>query len=431
VILLRQGHTEASFGDTALNAQNMIGSSIAQDRLGVKPRRGPDCEVAIIGAGPYGLSAASHLKAMGMDIRAFGRPMDFWANKMPAGMLLRSPRVASNISDPVRELSLEAYEKSAGIQPKAPLPLATFVDYGRWFQRQLGLTHDEREVRSVSRTKSGFRVELEDGEAFQCQRVVVATGIGPFQRIPKLFASLQASQVSHCYEGCDVPNFRGKRVAVIGAGQSALESAAILDEAGAKVEVIARNPALKWIGGHAWLHNLGPISGMLYSSHDVGPAGISRLVASPNVVRHIPLGLRDRIRIRAVRPAGSPWLPARLKDVTLTTGRHVTEAKSAGQTVEMKLDDGSSRSVDHVLLGTGYSVDISKYRFLAPELVEEIDLMEGYPRLSSGFSSSVPGLHFIGATAARSFGPLLYFVAGTEFASHELASHLRNRVASR
>jgi hypothetical protein len=410
----------------------MIGSSIAQDRLGTNPGGGSDCEVAIIGAGPYGLSAASHLKAMGMNIRAFGRPMDFWASKMPAGMLLRSPRVASNISDPVREFSLEAYEKSAGIQPKAPLPLATFVDYGRWFQRQLGLTHDEREVRSVTRTKNGFRVELEDGEAFQCQRVVVATGIGPFQRIPKLFASLDALQVSHCYEGCDVQNFRGKRVAVIGAGQSALESAAILHEAGAKVEVIARNSALKWIGGHAWLHHLGPISAMLYSSHDVGPAGISRLVASPNVVRHIPLRLRDRIRIRAVRPAGSPWLPDRLKDVTLTTGRQVTEAKSAGQTVEMKLDDGSSRSVDHVLLGTGYSVDISKYRFLAPQLIEEIDLMDGYPRLRAGFGSSVPGLHFIGATAARSFGPLLYFVAGTEFASRELAAHLvPNRVASR
>ena len=98
--------------------------------------------------------------------------------------------------------------------------------------------------------------------------------------------------------------------------------------------------------------------------------------------------------------------------------------------MRLKLDDGSSRVTDHVLLGTGYSVDISKYGFLSQELVKEVDLMDGYPKLGAGFSCSVPGLHFVGAPAARSFGPLLYFVAGTEFASHELASQVaRHRVA--
>ena len=161
----------------------------------------------------------------------------------------------------------------------------------------------------------------------------------------------------------------------------------------------------------------------------MGPAGISRLVASPSLVKHIPLKLRDKIRTRAVRPAGSKWLPTRLKHVSITTGRSVTEATSVGQTIEMKLDDGSRRSADRVLLGTGYSVDVARYSFLRQELIKDLDLMEGYPRLRTGFSSSVQGLHFIDAPAARTFGPLLYFVAGTEFASRELASHLlRNRV---
>jgi len=413
-----------------LSVQNTIGNTIASHNDGSTARRVSDCEAVIVGAGPYGLSAAVHLKALGMDVRVFGKPMEFWANQMPAGMLLRSPRVASNIADPIREYSLEAYEKSAGIPPEAPLPLATFVDYGRWFRAKLGEVHDEREVASVSRDNAGFRIELKDGEVFHCRRVIVAGGIGPFQRIPAVFRSLPSAQASHCYQGCDVKSFRGKRVTVIGAGQSALESAALLQEAGAKVEVIARNPEFKWIGGHAWLHHLGPISAMLYSSHDVGPMGISRLVASPNVVRQIPLKLRDKIRIRAVRPAGSPWLPARLKNVTLTTGRYVTEATSVGDEVHLKLDDGSLRSTDHVLLSTGYTVDISRYGFLSRELVKEIDLIDGYPKLGAGFCCSAPGLHFVGAPAARSFGPLLYFVAGTEFASKELASQVaRNRVA--
>ena len=166
------------------------------------------------------------------------------------------------------------------------------------------------------------------------------------------------------------------------------------------------------------------MTSVLYSQHDVGPAGISRLVAMPNVMRHLPLHIRDKIRIRAVRPIGSKWLPDRLTNVKLTTGRMVTEARTVGDEVRMKLDDGSERSVHHVLMGTGYVVDISKFEFLPSELVKRIQLFDGYPVLTSGFCSSMPGLHFIGATAARSFGPLLYFVTGTEFTSRELTSHI-------
>ena len=393
---------------------------------------GADCEVAIVGAGPYGLSAAAHLKALGMDVRIFGQPMDFWASKMPSGMLLRSPRVASNISDPAGAFSLDAFESSVGVPPRAPLPLETFVDYGRWFQRELIPDLDLRGVANVRCNEMGFRVALEDGEEFQCSRLVVAAGIGSFQRIPPIFASLPPSQVSHCYQGRDLRNFSGARVAIIGSGQSALESAALLRESGAVVELIARSPVLRWIGGHSWLRHLGPISSMLYSPPDVGPAGISRLVAVPRLVKHIPLSIRDKIRTRAVRPAGARWLPPRLKEVKLTTGRFVTEAASVGPTVEIRLDDGTHRSLDHVLLGTGYSVDVSRYPFLAEELIKDLDRMDGYPSLGAGFSSSIPGLHFLGAPAARTFGPLLYFVAGTEFASRELASHLaRNRVVRR
>ena len=219
---------------------------------------------------------------------------------------------------------------------------------------------------------------------------------------------------------------------VIGAGQSALESAALLHESGADVEVIAAIESLRWIGMHPRLHHLGPISKMLYSKHDVGPIGISRLVAAPNLVRRIPLRLRDKIRIRAVRPAGSNWLPARLKDVAIRTGRFVTEAKSAGSRAHLKLDDGTVATADHVLLGTGYSVDISKFSFLPQQLLRGIRTFDGYPTLRAGFESSLPGLHFVGATAARVFGPLLYFVTGTQFASRELLSLiLRRRTSSR
>jgi FAD-dependent urate hydroxylase len=402
-------------------------NELPSQRVSAPKARGPqspDYDVVIVGAGPYGLSAGAHLKAQGLGVCVFGEPMDFWANKMPAGMLLRSPREASSIADPQSAYTLEGYEKASGAVPTAPVPLETFVDYGRWFQNQLGPDLDRTGIQEVRRENSTFKVTLENGAKLLARRVVVAAGVGPFSRKPPVFQNLPRHQASHCYEGKKIAALAGKRVAVIGAGQSALESAALLSEAGAAVEVIAAIPQLRWIGMHKWLHQLGPISKALYSKWDVGPVGISRLVSYPKAVSYIPLKMRDRIRVRAVRPAGSRWLPDRLKSVTISTGRSVRSAKSVGDEVRLLLDDNTERRVDHVLMGTGYDVDIDRYSFLPPELLSQIQRLGGYPDLSSGFCTSVPGLHFIGATASRSFGPLLCFVAGTGFASKELTSYI-------
>lgn len=381
-------------------------------------------DVVIIGAGPYGLSAAAHLKSAGMDVRVFGKSMDFWATKMPVGMLLRSPRIASTISDPANSGRIEVYERKEGLPPTWPVPLTNFVEYGKWFQRELVSDLDTREVASVEPINGGFRTLLRDGTSVDSIRVVVAAGIGPFQRIPPVLQNFSVEQVSHCYSGTDIRAFSGKKVVVVGAGQSALESAALLHENGADVEVLIRNPIIRWIGQHPWLHKMGPISSMMYSSHDIGPAGISRMVAAPNFMKHVPLGWRDKIRKRAVRAAGAPWLRNRLENVRMNIGRRMTEARSAGSQVELKLDDGSSIRADHVLLGTGYDVDISRFSFLSPQLLKDVRTFNGYPILDAGLHSSVPGLHFSGAAAARSFGPLLYFVCGTDFASRELTSSI-------
>ena len=177
---------------------------------------------------------------------------------------------------------------------------------------------------------------------------------------------------------------------------------------------------------------MGPLSDVLYSKFDVGPAGISRLVAMPNVVRQVPLGLRDRIRTRAVQSAGSRWLPPRLQRVKLTTGRSVVEAGSSHHEVKIKLDDGSERTVDHVLMGTGYTVDLARYRFMSPELLSKVRVYDGYPILSSGLRSrsrdSISLAHQPREASDRSCS----FVAGTAFTSSELVfGVLRDRRHSR
>src|SRR5919198_6298919 len=105
---------------------------------------GETCDVAIVGAGPYGLSAAAHLA--GLDIRVFGRKMSFWREHMPRGMFLRSPRPASSLSSPTPSLRLEDYERELGTATPGPVPLETFVAYGDWFQGRSVPSIDTRQV---------------------------------------------------------------------------------------------------------------------------------------------------------------------------------------------------------------------------------------------------------------------------------------------
>jgi len=390
------------------------------------------CDVAILGAGPYGLSAASHLRTIkGLTVRVFGDPMSFWTNNMPAGMFLRSNWTATRIADPRLENTLEAYQAESDDNFSVPVPLKSFVNYGLWFQKRSVPDLDRRQVRRVESGPKGFRLTLQDGESLNARRMVIAAGIGPFAWRPPEFSGLPAQLVSHASEHADLSIFSGKKVLVVGSGQSALESAALLKEGGAEVEVIGRATEIHWLQG--WLsktlhHRLGrSIRALLYAPTDVGPAVMSQLLARPHLLRMLPRGWQDKMRKRAVRPAGARWLVDRLQQVPLQLGRTIVSASTLGDKVKLKLNDGTERTGDHVLLGTGYRVDISKYEFLSPELLQSIRRVNGYPWLERGLETSVRGLHILGAPAAWSFGPLMQFVSGATYASGALLQRISRK----
>jgi cation diffusion facilitator CzcD-associated flavoprotein CzcO len=172
--------------------------------------------------------------------------MESWAHHIPAGMLLRSRWEASRIADPDHALGLGSYGAASAFERAEPVPLERFVDYGRWFQEHALADLERWRVVRISLGSHGFRVELEDGEILYVERVVAA-GIVPFAWRPPQLAELPPTLVSHTVDHRRIGAFEGRRVAVGGGGQSALESAALLAEAGAEAEVVVRAHDVCWL----------------------------------------------------------------------------------------------------------------------------------------------------------------------------------------
>jgi pyridine nucleotide-disulfide oxidoreductase len=378
----------------------------------------PATNIIIIGAGPYGLAAAAHLRNAGHSVRVFGSLMSFWKDHMPKGMMLKSSWGASRIADPRGAYTLDEFERVRGTAVGRPVPLTDFIAYAEWFQQRAVPDIDPRTVTRVDPADGGFRVLLEDGEAIACDRVVVAAGIAPFAWRPPEFDGLPVELASHSSEHQDLGHFAGRRVAVIGAGQSGLESAVLLHESGADVEMIVRAPHVRWVGRTPRQSFVGRI---LYDRTDVGPAFISHVVARPTLLRLLPASLQREAGRRSIAPGGAHWLSSRADRLRISPGQRVAQAVRSGDDLRLTLADGTTREVDHVLLATGYRVDVTRYSFLPAPLLARLRCSNGHPVLDRGLQSSLPGLHFVGAPAMGSFGPLLRFVSGTAFAGSALA----------
>jgi FAD-dependent urate hydroxylase len=379
------------------------------------------------------LAAAAHVRDYGIDVRVFGESMEFWSRRMPEGMLLRSRRRSSNIAGPRHELTIADYERSEGRALRSPsLTREQFIDYGRWFARQVAPELDTRRVSSVARAGDGFRLRLADGDELAASRVVVAAGLVPFMYRPEPLNSLPSSVMSHAYDHDNLGTFAGRRVAVIGSGQSALECAALLHEHAAAVEVLARTEAVHWLpddtlpfvpaAGRSWRPTV-PLP-----PTDVGGRFTGWAAATPDLFRRLPARMQPDVAFRCIRPAGSGWLRGRLAEVPISGGVLVSDAREEDGQAMLRLTDGTTRTVDHVLLGTGYRVDARRYPFLAGELAASIEVAGGgYPVLGPGLESSVPGLHFVGAAAAHSFGPIMRFVVGTGYSAPAVARRVAGR----
>lgn len=386
-------------------------------------------DTAIIGAGPYGLSVAAHLRVRGVQFRIFGRPMDSWLSHMPTGMMLKSDGFASNIYDPQSAFTLGQFCAERGIEyadTGVPVRLDTFTAYGLAFRDRMVPDLEDKLVVRVDRLPEGFLLQLEDGETVKARNLVLAVGITHFEYIPENLAKLPSELLSHSACHRDLEPFRNRSVVVIGAGASALDLAGLLHEAGADVQLVSRRGTLNFHTkptgkSRSWWQQIRhPQSGL-------GPGMRSRFYSDfPMVFHYLPERTRIDVVRRALGPSGGWFIRDKVVGklpLSLGYTPETCEVHEHKVRLHLRGKDGSTRELmaEHVIAATGYRVDLERLRFLSPEIRANVQTLNGYPMLSSTFESSVPGLYFVGLAAAHSFGPVMRFAFGAGFAARTLA----------
>jgi cation diffusion facilitator CzcD-associated flavoprotein CzcO len=390
-----------------------------------------DKEAVIVGAGAFGVSISAHLSALGIDHIIVGRPMDTWRAHMPDGMLMKSEPYASTIASPDGKYTVAAYCASHGldyVDRVGPLTRDRFLDYADWYTKQLVPDIRDETVTGLTPVDGGFRVTFADAEPITTRQVVVATGVLPYQHIPAELKPLAAELVTHTAQHDDLAQFEGRRVAVIGAGQSAIETAALLHEAGVSVQLIARTPELNWSAANpAHLSALGHIKRPVTQLCEGWRCAFWN---TPYAFRMLPENIRIVKARTVLGPNGSWWLKERVEGVVdVLAGHRIKEAVEHGSGVRLFLEGSRQSQVDadHVIAGTGFRVDIARLPFLPQQLRTAITCLNGHPVVSRNGETSVPGLYFAGAPTVLSIGPSARFIAGT----HTLSALLAKSVARR
>ncbi|GAB3543833.1 thioredoxin reductase [Actinopolyspora lacussalsi] len=388
-------------------------------------------DVAIVGAGPYGLSLAAHLRSAGVSHRQFGVPLNLWRTAMPRGMYLKSQGFASNLSDPHASHTLEKFCRETGrayADIGIPVSLETFLEYGAWFERHHAPDVEQVLVEDVRSVGDHYELELTDGRSATARNVVIATGVEHFTRVPDVLAQLPAHLASHSSAHVDLGVFRDREVAVVGSGQSALETAALLRESGASVRIIARASDIVWNGlpptddkslrrrlrepeaglGSGW-------ATWFYSEH-------------PDLFRRLPVSTRVRLARTAMGPAGAWWLRERVDGrIPMLLDRQLDWADPTGDRLRLGLRRGgetTTLTLDHIISATGYRPDLGRLPFISPELRGRVGTLDRAPRVDPGYQSTVPGLYFIGPAVTPTFGPVMRFVYGADHAARAVTGRI-------
>lgn len=385
-------------------------------------------DVAIIGAGPYGLSLAAHLDQQKIDFRIFGRPMAAWKDNMPPGMLLKSYPWASSISDPQSQFSVRQYcleQEMPYHDTLMALSIESFIAYGEAFRQRFVPNVEQKMVVRLEKIAVGFRVTFDDDETMTARYVILAVGVGPFKHIPDVLSGLPAALLSHSGDYGPIDQLRNRQVIVLGSGASASDLAALLHEQGTAVSLLARGE----VNFAAPPRRRSLFEELASPTCGIGNGWVLRACSNaPWFIHMLPEPTRLRLA-KVPRALGGAFMKERVAGkVPVLSGRTVDAVEGSNGRVRVRtcLADGTQQTLEaeHLVAATGYKIDVPRLGFLEPYLVRHIQCADGTPVLSTKYESSVPGLYFMGPASAASFGPVSRFVFGAAYPAKLLARHL-------
>ena len=387
----------------------------------------PPLDVAVIGAGPFGLSVAAHLH--GRTVRVFGEELATWRNNMPRAMTLRSAWNETSLSDPGRQGTIDDWVRETGQSRREPIPLELFIQYGAWFADRFVADRDPSDVARVELNGPLFRLTTKAGSEVDARRIVVAIGVMPFAHVPSALAELlDESVVLATGDPNELARYAGRRVLVVGGGQAGLETAGIATQAGAEVELVTRS-RIHWFADrepHAPRSQLRErLYRLAYPAVGYGPPPFNRLVLHPDLYATLPRQIRQRLSRRLLRPGGSAWLrPLVDAHVTIRERCEVLGIERGGDGVRVRFTIGAEGEYDGVLVACGYRFDLDRLGFLSREVRSGIATRGDWPVLDRFFRSSDERMLFVGYPAEGRFGPISRFVLGADFTARRVAELL-------
>lgn len=370
-------------------------------------------DVIIIGSGPYGISIAAHAAAHHLSYKLLGYPMDFWKNQMPQNMFIRTPHDLVSFPGPKGRLTIQQYAKETNTKLESPLPRTVFVAYAFWFAKKAGVEFTSELVETLSYNGESYSVITESGLRLNARNVVIATGIKDFKYVPAVFNALDTEAVSHTLGHTGFDQFKGKDVVVVGSGQSAWEAAALLYESGSNIHLVYRREEPVYGGNRSAEIVLRGIGNVFYK--------LPRLFKK----KLLKIGAETVPIARFLRP----YVEGKVPQIPHV---RIERAESVNGKAHLHLSNGSQMIADHIIVASGFKIDVSKLNFIDPQLKASILTEEdrAFPKLNPHFESSSKGLYFAGALSSHSHGPTFRFILGLGKTSKTIARSILSEYRS-
>jgi len=366
-------------------------------------------DLAIIGAGPAGLSLAAWAQESGISYQVFGEPLSFWKRHIPP-LCLRSPPVATNLSSPRPGHTYLDFARDHGIEDGPQIEMSDFIGYATEFCDTHGIRTSHGFIQTIQYRDNCWGLKYGE-ETLLAKNVAIAIGLNGSQRNPGLPDAMSPmwNYVGNIH---DYGRFKGQRVAVVGGGQSGVEAALLAAGAGADVHLAIREDGVKFRSLHApgeWFYrNLFKHSRLLMPL--------------------LPGFAQDRLLAYLLEGTAEPALKDRLEqgDITLHTNASIAPIETHSATFVIRRPCKEPVDVDYVIVAAGFNYDIRKMKMFV-----DLPILErgGLPILNRYAMSSMPNLYFTGMSALRLVGPQCQFVSGSGVMSPRIISGIKARLS--